>query len=156
MHRVHHRDVGELQNGLVAELLLQRLEDGVVDPTEAQDEAVGVGQQGPFQRREEVGDLPGLEGLDLVLREAERPARLAVLGEDELAADQPTGPGLAQLPQGAGHLAVGAGVEAEAADGVLEDVGRVGEDGPPVARCSRGGARLGHRVAVAEELLVHR
>ena len=49
---------------------LQRVEDGVVDPAEPQHQRVGVRQQRPLDRREEVGDAPRLERLDLLLGEA--------------------------------------------------------------------------------------
>ena len=78
-----------------------------------------------------------------------------MLREHELAAGRPAGAGLAQLAQDRVELARRALVEAEALHGVLEHVGRVGEHRPPVARRAGGGAGLGHRVAVAEEHVVH-
>ena len=92
----------------------------------------------------------------LLVGEAVAAAGLAVLGEDELAADQPSGPCLAQLAQLTGKLAVGVGVQPEAACGVFHHVGRVGEHRPPVAGRAGLGARFGHRIAVAEQALVHR
>src|SRR3954453_11852092 len=113
MHGVHHRDVRELEDRLVIEVLLHGVEYGVVDAPEPENQRIGVGEERPLQWGEQVRYRPGLQRLDLLLGETEGAARLAVLREHELAADQPTGPGLAQLPQLARDLAIGAGVQAE-------------------------------------------
>src|SRR4051812_20404120 len=156
VHRVHHRDVRELHDRLVAEVLAHRVEHRVVHATEAEDEGVGVGEQRPLERLEEVGHLPRLERFDLLLREAQGATGLAVLREDELAADQPARPGLTELTQLGTDLALRAGVQREAAAGVLEHVGRVGEHRPPVTGGTGGGAGLGYRITVTEQPLVHR
>jgi hypothetical protein len=123
VHRVHHRDVGELEDRLVAEVRVHGLEHGVVDATEAEHERVGVREQRAFEWREQVRHRPRLDCLDLLLGEAERAARLAVLREHELAADEPAGPGLPELAQRGLDLAVRARVETEAATRVLQHVG---------------------------------
>ena len=121
----------------------------------AEDEPVGVGEQGALELVELIRHLPVLERFDLLLREAEGAATLAVLREHELTCQRPAGAGLAELAQLRGDLAIGAGVESEARHRVLEHVGRVGPHRPPVTRRAGGGAGLGDGVAVAEQDAIH-
>ena len=79
-----------------------------------------------------------------------------MLAVDELAAGGPSGPDLPELAQFGVERARGGLVEAESFDTVIEDVGAVGEDGPPVAGRAVPAAGLGDGVTPFEEPLVHR
>lgn len=78
-----------------------------------------------------------------------------MLGEDELAAPRPSRPGLAEFAQHRVELAVGAAVERETLHRVLQRIGNERENRPPVTWCARRRARIGDRVTVAENLVVH-
>ena len=99
VHLVHARDVRELEDRLVGEVRLELLEQGVGDAPVAADEGVGVGEDDPLTLVEQVARRPARDRRDLLLADADGAARLAVLGEDELAAAQPAGAGLAELAQ---------------------------------------------------------
>ena len=121
------------------------------------DEAVGVGEHGTLGGVVGAlgGDAPGRDVRDLLLGHAELAHRLGVLAEDELAAGGPPGADLAELAQFGVQRAVGGLVEAEALDAVIEDVGAVGEDRPPVAGRAVPSSRFGDGVTALEEPLVH-
>ena len=94
-------------------------------------------------------------GLDQGLVHAQGTKGLAVLGEDELAPRRPAGAALGQFAEGRIEESIGALVEAEPLDGVLQDIGHQGEDRPPITGRSGGRSGLGDRVPSLEEVVVH-
>jgi len=82
------------------------------------------------------------------------PARLAVLREDELASDHPARADLAQLAVIGPDRDLFA-VQAEAPHSVAQGGGGLRHHRPPVAGCAADGARLGHRITIAEHEVVH-
>ena len=133
-------------------------EEFVGDAAVVVDEAVGVGEDGTLGGVVGAlgGDAPRRDVRDLRLGHAELAHRLGVLAEDELAAGGPPGADLAELAQLGVERAVGGLVEAEALDAVIEDVGAVGEDRPPVAGRAVPASRFGDGVTALEEPFVHR
>src|SRR6202034_3160383 len=115
---VERGDVGELEHGDLVEVALELGEELVGDAAVVVDEAVGVGEHGPFG-----GGVPGAY--------------------------------LAELTQLGVEAAVGRLVEPEPLDAVVEDVGTVGEHGPPVARGAIPAAGLRDGVTALEAPLVH-
>src|SRR5437879_5910767 len=111
MQRVRHRDVRELKNVFVAQVLLEGTEHAVGHPAMRQHEAVGIGEEGPLERIEQVGHLPVFDRLDLLLGKAQTSAALAVLREDELTPYHPAGAGLTELAQHRWDRAIRAGIE---------------------------------------------
>jgi len=77
-----------------------------------------------------------------------------MLRKDELAAPRPAGPDLPQLAQLRRQLALGAAIELEARDRMVEGIGHQRKDRPPVAGRARVRPRFLHRVALAEQHLV--
>ena len=103
VHRIGAGDVGELEDLLVGEVLLQLGEQRVGHPARLQHEAVGVGEHRSLDRAPAVGDRPCRDRGDLFVGEADVAHRLAVLTEDELAADGEPGPRSGRA-RGAGAL----------------------------------------------------
>jgi hypothetical protein len=153
-HRMHHvsaGDVGEFEDFLVAEMLLQRFENAVGHAPAIQHQRVCVGQQGPLCFIIAISDLPVRNGLDLFLGEAGIAGGLAVLRKDKLAANGIACPDLPELAMFRAQLAVWRSIEAEAFCRMLEGVRYDVEHGPPVSGCSGGSAGLCERVAVFEQ-----
>ena len=78
---------------------LQLREQGVGHAAALEDQAVGVGEHGALDRREARRRPPRRDRLHLLLAQPDVARRLAVLGEDELAAARPAGARLAELAQ---------------------------------------------------------
>jgi hypothetical protein len=156
VHRIRAGDVGELEDLLVGQMLLQLGEQRVGNAAQLQDEAVGVGEHRPLGRAPAVGHRPGRNRCHLLVAEPHVAHRLAVLAEHELAADGESGAGLAEFAQLGADVAAGVAVELEAGGGVVEGVGDQREHGPPVAGRPRCRAGLRDRVAVPEEHAVDR
>ena len=95
VHRVRGRDVGELENFLLAQQGLERIEEGFGNASVLQHEAVGVSQKCPFRGGPAVGDRPVRNGGYLLIAEARIAHGLAMLTEHELAPDGVPGPGSA-------------------------------------------------------------
>ena len=93
---------------------------------------------------------------DLLLGDADGAARLAVLREHELARAREPDARLAELAQLRIEQPRRAPVQREALHRVVEDVGHEREHRPPVAGRPGRGARLGHRIAIAEQQVVQR
>ena len=157
VHRVHHRDVGELED-------LPRRSSASCSASNTASStrpklctSASVYASSVRSSGENWSEM--LQALSASIFSSENPSARHDLqcceNTNWLPTSQPARVWPSSRSSGA-ELALGAGVEAEAAARVLEHVRRVGEHRPPVAGGAGRGSGLGHRITVAEEALVHR